>query len=116
MDGPELSRQERIILNDIEQDLRADQLLDRRLRTLRRGIRPWASPWNWARRHPAGLCTGLLGAACAALLVCAVATSSPPLVWAFAAVWVITLVSLIRLAIGWCRRTSALEGRFRGLR
>ncbi|MFD9337978.1 DUF3040 domain-containing protein [Streptomyces sp. NPDC060028] len=109
MDGPELSRHERMILNDIEQDLCADQLLDRRLRTLRRGIRPWASPGNWARRHGAGLCTCLLGAACAALLVCAVSTSAAALIWAFAAVWALTLTVLLRLVIRWCRRTAARD-------
>ncbi|MCJ0869767.1 hypothetical protein [Streptomyces sp. AP-93] len=103
MDGPELSRQELMILKDMEQDLCADRLLDRRLRTLRRGVRPWTSPGSWSRRHRAGLYTGVLGVACAILLVYAVATSSPPLIWAFAAVWVFTLIRLIRLAIGWCR-------------
>lgn len=107
MDGPELSRQEQMILKDIEQDLCSDRLLDRRLRTLRRGVRPWASPGSspgtWSHRHRAGLCTWALGVACAILLVSAVATSSPALIWAFAAAWVLTLVRLIRFAIGWCR-------------
>ncbi|WP_327308642.1 DUF3040 domain-containing protein [Streptomyces sp. NBC_01298] len=102
MDGPELSRQELTILKDMEQDLCADRLLDRRLRTLRRGIRPWTSTGNRGRRRSV-LCTWLLGAACAILLGSAVATSSPPLIWAFAVVWVLTLIRLIRLAIGWCR-------------
>lgn len=110
MDGPELSRQERMILDDIEQDLCADRLLDRRLRTLRRGIRPWASPGNWSRRHRAGLCTGLLAAASAALLVRAAATSSPALIWAFAGAWVLTLALLLRHVVRWCRRTAALDG------
>ncbi|MET9857478.1 hypothetical protein ABZY57_31695 [Streptomyces sp. NPDC006450] len=103
MDGPELSRQELMILKDMEQDLRADRLLDRRLRTLRRGIRPWTPPGNWLRRHGAALYAWLLGTAGAVLLVYAVTTPSPPLIWAFAAVWVLTLVRLIRLTIGWCR-------------
>ncbi|WP_112451599.1 MULTISPECIES: hypothetical protein [unclassified Streptomyces] len=96
MDGSELSRQERMILHGIESELRADQLLDRRLRRLRRGILPWAfswssarssaawaSPGSWTRRHRVGLCAWLLCAACATLLGCAAATSSPPLIWAF---------------------------------
>lgn len=104
MDGPELSEQEQRILRDIEEDLRVDQVLDRRLRTLHRGIRPWASPGDWYRHgHGLGLCTALLGMACAVLFVRAAATSSPALIWVFAAVWVVTLVCLLRLVIRWCR-------------
>lgn len=115
MDGPELSRQERMILYGIEKDLCADQTLDRRLRTLRRGLRPWTSPGNWLRHHWPGLATCLLGAVCATLLIFAAATSSPPLIWAFATVWVATLVSLLRIVIRWCRTTPALD-RVRGPR
>ncbi|MFZ3474364.1 hypothetical protein ACODT3_04265 [Streptomyces sp. 4.24] len=127
MDGSELSRQERMILHGIESELRADQLLDRRLRRLRRGILPWAfswssarsavrssvrfsawaSPGSWTRRHRAGLCAWLLCAACATLLGCAAATSSPPLIWSFAAVWVVSFGCLLRLVIRWCRKTAA---------
>ncbi|MFD9307517.1 hypothetical protein ACFWCB_33395 [Streptomyces sp. NPDC060048] len=107
MDGPELSQQERMILEGIEQDLRTDQLLDRRLRTLRRGLRPWVSPLGWSRRHGLGVSTCLLGVVCAVLFVRAVATSSPTLIWAFAAVWVLTLVCLMLLVIRWCRRAVA---------
>ncbi|MCJ0868617.1 hypothetical protein [Streptomyces sp. AP-93] len=111
MDGPELSQQELKILGDIEQDLRADQLLDRRLRTLRRGIRPWAVPRDWHRPRGLGLYTALLGVACAALFVRAVATSAPALIWAFAAVWVLTVVCLLLLAIRWCRTATAAAAR-----
>lgn len=109
MDGPELSEQEQRILSDIEQGLRADQRLDRRLRTLHRGIRPWASPGDWYRSHRLVLCTVLLGTACAALFVRAVATSSPALIWAFAAVWVLTLVCALLLTIRWCRRAMRIR-------
>ncbi|MGR4878668.1 DUF3040 domain-containing protein [Streptomyces sp. LARHCF249] len=109
MDGPELSQQEQRILNDIEQELRADQLLDRTLRTLHRGIRPWA-PRDWHRPHGLGLCTAFLGLACAALFVRAVSTSSTGLIWAFAAVWVLTLVCLLVLVIRWCRKAAAGGG------
>lgn len=107
MDGPELSQQELRILGDIEQDLRADQLLERRLRTLRRGVRPWTSPRDWRAPHLLGLCAALLGAGCAALFVRAVATSSPALIWAFAVLWVLTLVCLLLLVIRWCRKAAA---------
>lgn len=107
MDGPELSQQEQRILHDIEQELSADQLLDRRLRTLRRGIRPWASSKGRHGPHGLGLCTALLGTVCAVLFVRAAATSSPALIWAFAAVWVLMLVCLLRLVIRWCRTAAA---------
>ena len=76
MDGPELSRQERMILEDIEGGLRTDELLDRRLRTLSRGIRPWTGAWNSALDHRLGLCTCLLALACTALFVRAAVSAS----------------------------------------
>lgn len=109
MDGPELSQQEQRILKDIEQELRADQLLDRRLRTLHRGFRPWALR-DWRRPQGLGLWTAFLGLVCAALFVRAVSTSSAALIWAFAAVWVLTLVCLLVLVIRWCRKASASAG------
>lgn len=107
MDGPELSREELRILGDIERDLRADQVLERRLRTLRRGVRPWTTPRDWRGPHLLGACAALLGAACAVLFVRAVATWSPALIWAFAVVWVLTLVCLLLLVIRWCRKAAA---------
>lgn len=103
MDGPELSRQERMILDDIEGGLRTDELLDRRLRALSRGIRPWTGAWNNALDHRSGLCTGLLAIACAALFVRAVATTSTTLLWLFAGLWVLTAVCLLRLVCRWGR-------------
>ncbi|MCZ0978547.1 DUF3040 domain-containing protein [Streptomyces diastatochromogenes] len=113
MDGPELSRQEQRILDDIERDLRADQLLDRRLRTLRRGIRPWTprAPRK-DRRRLRGLgprATVLLGAVCAVLFVRAVGTSSLALIWAFAAVWVLTLGCLLLLVVRRCHKAAERE-------
>ncbi|MEU9034468.1 DUF3040 domain-containing protein [Streptomyces sp. NPDC048352] len=96
MDGPGLSDHERMILNDIEGDLRSDVRLDRRLRTLRRGVPPWTGAWS----RP-GLGTGLLALVCACLFVRAVATGAPGVLWLFAAVWVVTAVCVLRLA---CRR------------
>lgn len=107
MDGPELSRQEQRVLDDIEQDLRADRLLDRRLRTLRRGIRPWTPRTDRRRLRGPGLRTVLLGVACLVLFVRAVGTSSLVLIWAFATVWVVTLACLILSVIHRCRRTAA---------
>ncbi|WP_449483184.1 DUF3040 domain-containing protein [Streptomyces avidinii] len=90
-----------MILEDIEGGLRTDELLDRRLRTLSRGIRPWTGAWNNALDHRTGLGTGLLALACAALFVRAVATASPTLLWLFAGLWVVTAVCVLRLLCRW---------------
>lgn len=50
---------------------------------------------------------GVLGAVTLALLVLAVATEAPLLIWAFAASWVLTLVVLMRLVVRWTRRRTA---------
>ncbi|MEV7520296.1 hypothetical protein [Streptomyces sp. NPDC091371] len=101
MDGPELSQQERMILEDIEARLRTDHLLDRRLRTLRRGARPWTGSWTDPRSPGLGLYTCLLAIACAAAFVRAVTTSSPTVLWVFAALWVPTALCLLRLLCRW---------------
>lgn len=111
MDGPELSRRELEILNGIEQELRTEQLLDRRLRTLHRGLRPWSSAGHWPRRHWLGACTAAVGLVCAVFFVRAVVTSSPAQIWAFSALWVLTLVGLLLLVIRWCRRVAAASER-----
>ncbi|MET9468255.1 hypothetical protein ABZY44_26425 [Streptomyces sp. NPDC006544] len=103
MDGPELTHQERMILEDIEGGLRTDELLDRRLRTLSRGMRPWTGAWNTALDHRLGLCTSLLAVACAALFVRAAVSASPGPLWLFAALWVPTALCLLRLTCRWGR-------------
>lgn len=95
MDEARLSPRERRILEEIEQDLGADRSLARGLRSGRPGLR---------LRRPGGRATAVLGAVALTLFVAAVATESPPLIWAFAAVWALTLVCLIRLLIDWSRR------------
>ncbi|MFJ7158218.1 DUF3040 domain-containing protein [Streptomyces sp. NPDC101118] len=112
MDGPGFSERERTILDGIERDLAGeDALLDRRMRTMRRGLRPWAVPWRGARRHPLRLAAPLLLTASATLFVLAVAAERPALIWAFAAVWLVTLACLLRMLIGWCRRWAATMAR-----
>lgn len=106
MDDARLSQRERRILAEIEQALSRDDPLDRSLRTMRR--RHW-SPG----RAVAGV--AFLGAATVTLLVAAVATAEPALVWAFAAAWVVTLVCLLRLVMSWSsRRLAARAARSRG--
>ncbi|MFF0484651.1 DUF3040 domain-containing protein [Streptomyces sp. NPDC004435] len=102
MDETRLSAYERRVLAEIEEDLRGDAGLDRRMAGRRPSPRlpgPRATAW---RR----LAAVALGAATVTLLVLAVATSAPALIWAFAAVWVATLVLLLRLAIRWTRRLA----------
>ncbi|MFD8011441.1 DUF3040 domain-containing protein [Streptomyces sp. NPDC058955] len=100
MDEARLSAYERRVLAEIEEDLSADDGLARRMA----GHRP-------ALRLPRPRLTGrgrlgalALGAATLALLVLAVATASPALVWAFAAAWVVTLILVLRLVVRWTRR------------
>lgn len=47
MDGPTLSRREQLILADIEEGLRADAELDRRMRTMR--LHRWWNLWQLVR-------------------------------------------------------------------
>ncbi|GLX20819.1 DUF3040 domain-containing protein [Streptomyces lavendulae] len=101
MDGPELSERERMILAGIEGDLRSDERLDRRLRTLRRGFGPWSGAWSRA-----GTWTALLVLGCACLFVRAVATGAPALLWLFSGVWVATAVRLLWLGCAWGRRRA----------
>ncbi|WP_370413660.1 DUF3040 domain-containing protein [Streptomyces fradiae] len=108
MNERKLSREEKMILDGIEQDLRGDEPLDHRLRALGEEN----SPGGWIRRHRLGLATACLGIVCVALFVPTVATSSPALLWLFAAVWVVTAVCLIRwVERGWRRRRTAAARR-----
>ncbi|MEV7282353.1 DUF3040 domain-containing protein [Streptomyces sp. NPDC093111] len=95
MDEARLSPRERRILEEIEQGLGTDRSFARGLRAGHPGPR---------LRRPGGRATALLGAVALTLFVTAVATESPPLIWAFAAVWVVTLVCLLRLLLDWSRR------------
>ncbi|MFJ3926016.1 hypothetical protein [Streptomyces sp. NPDC090022] len=104
MDDRELSRRELMILGEIERMLDQDAVLARRLRTMRRGARPWSGPAAGVRRHRLALATVLLGLVSAGLFVPAVARSSPVLIWAFAVSWVLMLVCLLGLVCRWCRR------------
>jgi hypothetical protein len=107
MKEPELSRHERMILNSIEQELRGDEPLDRKLRTLEGGNWAWAHRWGLITMHRLGLVTTLLSVACAALFVLAVATLSLALLWSFAAVWTVTVVCVLGLVQRRRRRRPA---------
>ncbi|MFE5795993.1 DUF3040 domain-containing protein [Streptomyces sp. NPDC056503] len=98
MDEARLSAHERRVLAEIERDLSADERLARHMAGRRPALRP---PRSTGR---GGLGAAALGAATLALLVLAVVTSTPALIWAFAAVWVVTLLLLLRLVVRWTRR------------
>ncbi|GHJ95929.1 hypothetical protein SNE510_54480 [Streptomyces sp. NE5-10] len=102
MDEARLSAYERRVLAEIEEELSADGHLARRMA----GRRPFHRPRLPRPRVPArgGLAAATLGAATLVLLVLAVATSTPALIWGFAAAWALTLILLLRLVVRWTRR------------
>ncbi|MFG2292262.1 hypothetical protein [Streptomyces sp. NPDC048603] len=114
--GDGLSERERTILTGIEQDLRGDAVLDRRLRTMRRGVRPWGRTRHTrhlrhsVRAHGMALTGGLLGIVSLGLFLAAASSGSPALAWAFALAWTGTLACGITLVLRWCHRmTASLE-------
>ncbi|MER6098485.1 hypothetical protein ABT154_22030 [Streptomyces sp. NPDC001728] len=109
MHDPKLTRQERKILEGIEQELRSDEALD--LRGLvddrpRRG-----RSWSAALGRHLGLCTAGLGAISVLMFVLASASASPVPLWLFAAVWVVTGVCLMRLLLVSAGRWAARRQR-----
>ncbi|MFD9407528.1 DUF3040 domain-containing protein [Streptomyces sp. NPDC059989] len=90
MDGAGLSDREQRALSAIEAHLKNDRSLDRLLRSAH------------LRHRTAAAC--LLGAVTVALLVAASVTVSQPLIWAFAAAWMLTVVTALPLLGGWVRR------------
>ncbi|MGW0121811.1 DUF3040 domain-containing protein [Streptomyces sp. NPDC003327] len=105
MDEARLSARERRVLAEIEEQLERDETLARRLRSMRGGRRPFGGPGSGSRRS--GLYVAALGATALTLLVLAVSTEAPALIWAFAGVWVLTLVALLNLVVRWSRRRSS---------
>ncbi|MYS06421.1 DUF3040 domain-containing protein [Streptomyces sp. SID6041] len=113
--NPKLTQQERKILEGIEQGLRSDASLSRRLRSLgHTGAGPGRPDGTRgaALRQRLGLITGVLGLACLALFVLAALSSSSGPLWLFAAVWVVTAVCLMRLLLrAVARRRNAVAHR-----
>ncbi|MFJ3583200.1 hypothetical protein ACIPPS_13345 [Streptomyces sp. NPDC090127] len=56
------------------------------------------------RGHALAVSVALLGLLALGLLVVAVATATTALIWAFAAVWSVTLIGLLCLVVRWSRR------------
>ncbi|MFH8798722.1 DUF3040 domain-containing protein [Streptomyces sp. NPDC017936] len=92
-----LSDDERRILAEMERALRRDRRLDRRLRTLR--WRPGVS--RLASYTPRAWTVAQLLAVSVGLMVAGIATSAPAVIWAFAAVWPLTLYAAFRLLCRW---------------
>ncbi|MCX5230496.1 hypothetical protein [Streptomyces sp. NBC_00233] len=113
--NPRLTHQERKILEGIEQGLRSDTSLNRRLRSLGHTAADTGragGTWGTDLRHRLGWLTAVLGFACVALFLLAAASSSSGPLWLFAAVWVVTAVCLMRLLLGAvARRRSAAARR-----
>lgn len=100
MDDSRLSARERIILGEIERALRRD-------RRLVKAMRP-SSPSRPARRparHAVWLpvAVALLAGVSITLIVVGVRTSRPAAIWAFAALWPVTLWLAFRLFRPWGR-------------
>ncbi|MFD9333257.1 DUF3040 domain-containing protein [Streptomyces sp. NPDC060028] len=94
MDGAGLSDREQRALSAIEAQLKGDRSLDRSLgRFVRSAHR---------RRRTAAAC--LLGALTVALLIAASITVAEPLIWGFAATWILTVVLALPLLGQWARR------------
>ncbi|MFG2466064.1 DUF3040 domain-containing protein [Streptomyces canus] len=88
---------EQRILEEMERALRRDRRLVRRLRRLSRRRRlsrlVSCTPRPWA--------AALLLAASVGLMVSGIITSEPGVIWAFAAVWPVTLYGAFRLLCRW---------------
>ncbi|SEB96186.1 DUF3040 domain-containing protein [Streptomyces sp. TLI_105] len=106
MDEARLSAHERRVLAEIEEQLSRDASLARRLRTMRRTPRLPAPSLSRARRHLPSLGVVALGVMTLALLVLAVDTGAPGLIWAFAFVWVLTLVTALLMVVRWAKRRA----------
>ncbi|WP_225804895.1 DUF3040 domain-containing protein [Streptomyces sp. NK15101] len=106
MDEARLSAHERRVLAEIEEQLNRDASLARRLRTMRRTPRLPVPSLARARRHLPSLGVLALGVMALTLLVLAVDTEAPALIWAFAAVWALTLVTALFLAVRRVRRRA----------
>ncbi|MFJ4844829.1 MULTISPECIES: hypothetical protein [unclassified Streptomyces] len=100
-----LSVEEVRALNGIEGLLRRDRELARCLRTMRPHTRRRDAAARVARR-PRALLVTFLGGASLALLPAAATTKDGPLLWAFGAAWVATLLAATWPATAWWRRRA----------
>ncbi|NGO12618.1 DUF3040 domain-containing protein [Streptomyces sp. HC44] len=94
-----LPDREQRILEEMEADLRRDRRLRRRLRTLR--IKRRLHPARVAGYQPRVPTVALLVAVSVVLMVAGIRTSEPVVIWAFAALWPLTLFGVLRLLCRW---------------
>ncbi len=96
-----LPEHEQRILDEMEADLRRDRGLRRRLRTL--GVKRTLSAWvaRVAHHRPRVWSVALLVLVSAILMVAGIRTWEPAVIWAFAAVWPLTLFGVFRLLCRW---------------
>ncbi|GGX04625.1 DUF3040 domain-containing protein [Streptomyces lomondensis] len=99
-----LPENEQRILDEMERALRRDRRLDRRMRTLRPSRRPDPARvlGRMASYRPRGVTVAILLVVSVALMVAGIVTSEPGVIWAFAAVWPLTLFAVFRLMCRWC--------------
>lgn len=90
---------EQRILDQMEADLRRDRRLRRRLRTLRMKRR--LNPARVADYQPRAATVALLSVVSVVLMVVGIRTSEPVVIWAFAALWPLTLFGVFRLLCRW---------------
>ncbi|MGW5134368.1 DUF3040 domain-containing protein [Streptomyces sp. NPDC004135] len=95
---------EQRILDEMERVLRRDRRLDRRMRTLRPSRRPDPARVlaRLASYRPRILTVAVLVAVSTGLMVAGMVTSQPAVIWAFAALWPLTLFAGFRLMCRWC--------------
>ncbi|MFJ3662482.1 DUF3040 domain-containing protein [Streptomyces sp. NPDC090119] len=104
MGAPSLTPQESRRLAEIEESLSADEVLARRLRTMRVSSRSA----TWGRRALAPwVAFGVL--VTLTLLGLEIAFRQTYLIWAIAAVWLLTVAGLVGLVVRACRRWEAAE-------
>jgi hypothetical protein len=99
MSASRLPDHEQRVLDEIERALRRDRRLDRRLRKLRPRRRPVLS--RMVSYRPPAWAVALLLVVSIGLMVTGIRTSEPGVIWAFAAVWPLTLFSAFRLLCRW---------------
>ncbi|MFD8152730.1 DUF3040 domain-containing protein [Streptomyces sp. NPDC059720] len=99
-----LPENEQRILDEMERVLRRDRRLDRRMRTGRLDRRPGLTRIlaRAGSYRPRGWSVLVLLAVSVALMVAGIVTSEPGVIWAFAALWPLTLFAAFRLMSRWC--------------
>ncbi|MFD3843865.1 DUF3040 domain-containing protein [Streptomyces sp. NPDC058642] len=99
--GP-LHDDERHKLDEMERALRRDRRLDRRMRRLGRRRPPLLARIAHYRPHP--WTVAVLLVLSVGLAAAGIDTSEPAVIWAFAAVWPVTLYAAFKLLCGWTER------------